>query len=86
MCFGLPKGVGMKNDVKVVLSMDCQIVFETVNDGVLKTSDFCIHPLGGGTGNEGQRLCYYKSCDREKRLQYKLYKSGIVNSLFGSIY
>ena len=77
MCFAFKQGSELKNDAPVVLSKDCKLVFETVNEGVIKTSDFCIHPLGGGSGNKGQRLCYYKGCLRQKRLQYQFYKSGI---------
>ncbi|XP_066913439.1 uncharacterized protein [Clytia hemisphaerica] len=74
-CFGLKPNTQLKNDAIVVLTKDCGMKFEIVHGGVLKTTDFCIHPLGGGGSSEGQKLCFYKECSEQKRLQYHFYNA-----------
>ena len=49
-----------------------QFKFEIFLKGVLKTSDYCICPFGGGKPSDGQQLCYYKGCKDIKRLKYHM--------------
>ena len=66
----------MKDDAPVMLTKDCKFKFEVVFKGVLKTTDYCIHPLGGGSGSDGQKLCYYKGCVDQGRLKYHMNAPG----------
>ena len=68
----------MKNDALVMLTTECTFKFEIFLKGILKTSDYCIHPFGGGSSSDGQQLCYYKGCEDEQRLKYHMNAPGIV--------
>ena len=75
-CFGLGPNSELKNDAPVVLSKECQFKFEVVFKGVLKTNNYCIHPLGGGDPSDGQKLCYWQGCEDTKRLRYHINTAG----------
>ena len=68
----------MRDNALVMLTTECTFKFEIFLKGVLKTSDYCICPFGGGKPSDGQQLCYYKGCKDIKRLKYHMKAPGIA--------